>query len=104
MPETPNMPKIIPSVWLSLVVAILGTATAFGVPISDAQSAALIGLVGALSAVIPVLDVWLRRGRLSYLATVENSKARAEAGNRLRDRLESVGTTVINNAPQEPSE
>ena len=67
----PNMPKVIPSVWISLVVAVLGTATAIGVPISDAQSAALIGLVGALSAVIPALDVWLRRGRLKYLADTQ---------------------------------
>jgi hypothetical protein len=86
--ETPNMPKVIPSVWISLVIAVLGTATAFGVPISDAQSAALIGLVGALSAVIPALDVWLRRGRLKYLADTQKQP-----------------TTVINNhVPQEPSE
>lgn len=69
--ETPNMPKVIPTVWIALVVAVLGTATAFGAPISDAQSAALIGLVGAFSAVIPALDVWLRRGRLAYLAEAQ---------------------------------
>jgi predicted MFS family arabinose efflux permease len=88
MQQAPNMPKVIPSVWISLVVAAIGTATAFGAPISDAQSAALVGLVGALSAVIPALDVWLRRGRLKYLADTQKQP-----------------TTVINNhVPQEPSE
>lgn len=100
----PNMPKVIPSVWISLVVALLGTATAFGAPISEAQSAALIALAGALAAVIPTLDVILRRGRLAYLAQKEQAVARAAAENRLRARLAPVATTIVNNQPTESPE
>lgn len=73
MSDQPNMPKVIPSVWIGLVAASLAVAASFGLELSPAQQTAIIGFASALAAAIPAIDVWLRRARLAYLTDLERS-------------------------------
>lgn len=66
--EAEPMPAVIPGVWIGLVTATLGLAASFGVDVTAAQQTAIIGFFAALGAVIPIVDAWLRRARLTYLA------------------------------------
>lgn len=62
------MPKVPPGILIGLATSVLGTAAAFGLPITEDQSIALLALVTSLSVAIPAFEAWLRGNRLKYLA------------------------------------
>lgn len=68
MTQMPPMPDVTRAQIVALVQAIIGVAVAFGAPISDTQSTALLGLVGAIAVVLPLADAMLRRGRARMIA------------------------------------
>ena len=72
--DLPAMSDITPGPVLGVIVAIAGVASAFGLPISDEQSIALISLAGALSVALPGFEAWLRRGRQDMVARIAESK------------------------------
>jgi hypothetical protein len=62
------MPDVTKTQLVALVQAVIAVAAAFGLPISDAQSAALIGLAAAGLVVLPIADAMIRRGRARIFA------------------------------------
>jgi hypothetical protein len=70
--DEPNMPRVIPGIWIGLLASGLGVAAAFGLDLSPAQQTAIIGFASALGAVFSTVDGRLRRARLEYFASKEN--------------------------------
>lgn len=64
-------PDITPAQVVALVQAIIAVLVAFAVPISDAQSAALLGLTTIVAAVLLGADAAIRRGRAKVQETKE---------------------------------
>lgn len=58
-------PDITPAQLLGIVAAAIALAVAFGAPITDAQSYAILGFVGTLAAVLFHSDAKIRHGRAS---------------------------------------
>jgi multisubunit Na+/H+ antiporter MnhB subunit len=58
--ETPDITK---AQIIALVQALLAVIVAFGVPLSDRQEAAILGLAGAIAIVLPLADAIIRNGR-----------------------------------------
>ena len=63
-------PDITAAQVVAIVQAILGVAAAFALPISDAQSAALVALVGVVAAVLIPADAAIRRKRAEVFGGV----------------------------------
>lgn len=91
MDEQPNMPKVTPGVWISLVTAILGVLTSFGLDLETAQQAAIVVLATAVATVVPIVEAWLRKARLVFLGEQVRAAAKVEAAQA------APATTVINN-------
>jgi hypothetical protein len=51
---------------IAIVQAVIAVAVAFGVPISDNQSVALLGLAGLIGTVLLGADLGIRRGRAEH--------------------------------------
>lgn len=73
-------PDVTPAQLVAIVSAIIGVAVAFGAPITDAQSAALVGLAGVVASALLVGDAVIRNGRARVAAA-----ATAAAGPRNAD-------------------
>lgn len=58
--ETPDVPV---AQIIAIVQAVIGALVAFGVPMSDEQSAAIIQLCTALAVGLPIADAVIRNGR-----------------------------------------
>jgi hypothetical protein len=58
--DTPDVTK---AQIIALMQAVIGTAVAFGAPISDAQSVALLALVAVVAAFLTHSDAKIRVGR-----------------------------------------
>lgn len=56
-------PDITPAQVVALVQAVISVLVAFSVPVSDAQSAALLGLTTIVASILIVGDAVIRRGR-----------------------------------------
>lgn len=66
-----EMPDVTKIQLVAIVQPIISTAIAFGAPITDAQSIALMGLAGALSTVLTLADAHIRNGRSRALSAPE---------------------------------
>jgi hypothetical protein len=64
---------------VALVQAAIGCAVAFGAPITEAQSGALLALVGVLSVVLVAADASIRRARAKHIAGPILDRAAADA-------------------------
>ena len=62
-----KMPDVTPAQIVALAQAVAGVAVAFGLPLSEAQSVALIGLVGVIATVLFGADAKIRNGRAKVL-------------------------------------
>lgn len=62
-------PDITAAQVIALAQALLGVAAAFGLPISEAQSTALLGLVTVIGSVLFVADAKIRSGRAQMMAS-----------------------------------
>lgn len=58
-----QMQDVTPATWVALIAALLGVLAAFGVPISEEQSVAVLALAGVVSAMILKHDKDLRVAR-----------------------------------------
>lgn len=65
-----NRPDITPAQILAVVQSIVAVAVAFGAPITEAQSVALLALAGGLAAILGYSDARIREGR-SRIAAAE---------------------------------
>lgn len=92
--DTPSMPKVTPGIWISLVTAMLGVATSFGLDLDTAQQASIVVLATAIATVVPLAEAWLRKSRLDYLAEHVKASAKVEAAARTRP------TTIVNHPPE----
>jgi hypothetical protein len=54
--EIPDMKWYSKNAWIALATAGLGAAVAFGVPISDSQTSAVLVLIGAVAAFLGAKD------------------------------------------------
>lgn len=69
--QTPDITK---AQYVAIVQPVITVAVAFGAPVSDAQSTALIGLAGAFSTALVVADAIIRRGRSNNAAAIATAK------------------------------
>lgn len=69
-----DMPDVTKIQLVAIVQPAIATAIAFGVPISDAQSVALMGMAGAVSSFLVLADALVRNGRSRMLTNVEAIK------------------------------
>lgn len=68
-------PDITPAQVVALVQAVISVLVSFSVPISDTQSAALLGLTTVVASILIVGDAVIRRGRARIAeADVMNTK------------------------------
>lgn len=67
-PATPNVTTL---QLVAIAQAVIALAVAFGAPVSDEQSAAIIQLATALAIALPLADAHLRNGRARYFAARE---------------------------------
>lgn len=63
-----DMPDLTRAQLLAIVQSIIAAAVAFGAPISEAQSVALLALAGALAAVLVHGDATIRKSRNDRLS------------------------------------
>lgn len=66
------MPDVTKVQIVAIVQPVIATAIAFGVPITDAQSVALMSLAGAVSSFLVLADALIRSGRSRALANPES--------------------------------
>jgi hypothetical protein len=83
-----NTPDLTRAQLLAVITDAIAAAVAFGVPISEAQSAALIALAGSLSVVLVVADAGIRRSRAKHLAGPILDRAAADAIARARGAVD----------------
>lgn len=67
-------PDITPAQIVALVQAVISVLVSFSVPISDAQSAALIGLTTVVASVLIVGDAAIRRGRARVVEATKKAE------------------------------
>lgn len=70
-PATPNVTTL---QLVAIGQAVIALAVAFGLPITDEQSAAIIQLATALAIALPLADAHLRNGRARYFAAKERAR------------------------------
>ena len=58
-----KLPDVTPAQIVAIAQAIIGAAVAFSAPITEAQSAALLGVVAVVAAVLIPADAAIRRAR-----------------------------------------
>lgn len=58
-----NTPDITTAQIVTIVQAVIGLIVAFGAPVTDEQSAAIVQLVTAVAVVLPLADAIIRNGR-----------------------------------------
>ena len=63
--DTPDITK---AQIVAVIQPVITCAVAFGAPISEVQSAALLGLAGAISTALVIADAMIRRGRSAMMA------------------------------------
>jgi hypothetical protein len=71
-------PDITPAQLVALVGSVLALAVAFGVPISEAQSAAIVDTVQILAPILLAADAVIRHGRSRVAVATEEAKAKAD--------------------------
>lgn len=62
-PDRLATPDVTTAQIIALVQAVIGLCLAFGLPISDELSAAIVQLVTAALVVLPLADAYVRSGR-----------------------------------------
>lgn len=80
------MPDVTKIQIVAIVQPVITAAVAFGAPITDAQTVALLGLAGAISSALAMADALIRYGRSRALMNVETVK-----------ELERLPAPVVNN-------
>jgi hypothetical protein len=66
----PAAPNVTTLQIVAIGQAVIALAIAFGLPITDEQSAAIIQLATALAIALPLADAHLRSGRARYYAAL----------------------------------
>lgn len=67
-------PDITPAQIVALVQAVISVLVSFSVPISDTQSAALLGLTTIVASVLIVGDAAIRRGRAKVVEATKKAE------------------------------
>jgi hypothetical protein len=73
MNRTPNVTTL---QIVAIAQAVVAVAAAFGLPITDEQSQAIIQLSTALAVALPLADAHLRNGRARYFAATTKKELR----------------------------
>lgn len=83
-----NTPDITAAQVVAIVQAVLGVLAAFSLPVTEAQSIALLGLVSVVAAVLLPVDAAIRRKRAEVFGPTEAVARALEASEEvaLRDR------------------
>lgn len=63
-----STPDVTKAQVVGIVQALLAVAVAFGAPITETQSAAVLGLAGVVFTVLTIADAMIRRARAEHLA------------------------------------
>lgn len=72
-----NTPSITPAQIVAFLQPLVTCAIAFGLPISDAQTTALMGLSFPLSISLIVADMFIRRARANNASAIARAQYRA---------------------------
>lgn len=69
-----NTPSITPAQIAAFLQPVIALLIAFGVPMTDAQTTAIIGLSGTISTALIVADMLIRRARANNAEAIAASK------------------------------
>ena len=64
------MPSITPAQIVAIVQPVLATLVAFGVPMTDAQTTAILGLSTSISLMLVLADALIRRARAQNIGAI----------------------------------
>jgi hypothetical protein len=94
--KTPDITK---AQLLAVVQAVIGLVVAFGAPISDEQTQAIIQLCTALAVTLPLADAHVRNGRAQNAMAISSGKAveihDTTIEHRVRQLSKSIGEEVV---------
>lgn len=69
-----NTPSITPAQIVAIIQPVLAFLVAFGVPMSETQQSAVLGLAGTISTALIVADMFIRRARANNAEAIAQAK------------------------------
>ena len=72
-----STPDVTRAQWISVAQAVIAVAVAFGAPITDQQSIALVALAAGLGSLLVVSDAAIRRERARNLDKITEAESRS---------------------------